>query len=240
VIGEETMRERLAPDEVDAFLKGRDALSIAAKLEALVSDARRSRIEQVLSGRHRRLVVGLEEPYDPHNAAAVVRSAEAFGAGAVHVIAASERILRSKRSTTGTHRWVRTRSHRDLAACMRELKGEGMTVAGACVDATCTLEELPADRPLCLLFGNENRGLSDAAKAVCDLHYRIPMHGFAESLNLSVSAAISLYVTLGRRRAHLGRGSDLSDAEIAQERARWYLNSVDGRTIQGLAERGEI
>lgn len=234
------MRRRLAPDEVDAFLKERDPLPIVRVLDPLLSDLRRARIEKVLSGRNKGLVIGLEEPWDPHNAAAVVRSAEAFGAGAVHVINASERILRTKRTTTGTHRWVRTRSHRSLEACFGVLREAGMTIAGACVDGTCELEELPVDRPICLLFGNENRGLTDAAKGACDLRYRIPMHGFAESLNLSVSAAISLYVTLGRRREHYGRDSDLSDAEIAQERARWYLNSVDGRTIQGLLERGEL
>ena len=230
----------MSPAEVDDFLRSRDALRITARLEELVSDQRRERIDHVLRGRHKRLVVALEEPYDPHNAAAVVRSAEAFGAGAVHVISASERILRAKRTTTGTHRWVRTRSHRTLAGALKALRAEGMTIAGACVDGTCELESLPVDRPLCLLFGNENRGLSESAKSACDLRYRIPMHGFAESLNLSVSAAISLYVTLGRRREHLGRDSDLEPDEIARERARWYLNSVDGRTIQALAERGEL
>ena len=69
------MRRRLAPDEVDAFLKERDPLPIVRVLDPLLSDLRRARIEKVLSGRNKGLVIGLEEPWDPHNAAAVVRAA---------------------------------------------------------------------------------------------------------------------------------------------------------------------
>lgn len=95
------------------------------------------------------------------------------------------------------------------------------------------------DGPICLLLGNEHEGLSAAAKSRCDHRYKIPMQGFAESLNLSVSAAISLYVSSRRRREVIGARGDLDAREIARLRARWYLNSVDARTIRGLAQRTE-
>lgn len=219
--------------------------AIVEGLRPFVSEPRQQRIDAVLRGRLRSLEVAVEHPYDPHNAAAVVRSAEALGAWAVHVIAASEGILRARGTTTGTHHWIETRHYRkrdghdrecadglaDFFAVQREA---GMLVAGACVDAEHMLEDLPIDRPICLLFGNEHAGLSAAAQAACDLRFRIPIHGFAESYNLSVAAALSLYATSSRRRAWLGAEGDLDDAERELERARCYFRTVDPRHAQLL------
>jgi tRNA (guanosine-2'-O-)-methyltransferase len=219
---------------VDAIVDG---------LRDYVSESRRARIETVLAGRLRSVEVAIEDPYDPHNAAAVVRSAEAVGAWAVHVIAASERILRAPGTTTGTHHWIETRHHtaRDghsaLDSFLADLDQSGMVLAGACVDATHMLDELPTDRPICLLFGNEHDGLSQAAQAACSVRFRIPIHGFAESYNLSVAAALSLYSFTTRRRAALGRSGDLDDESLALERARWYMRSVDPRHARVLFPR---
>lgn len=225
--------------------------AITDGLRDYVSESRRARIETVLAGRLRSVEVAIEDPYDPHNAAAVVRSAEAVGAWTVHVIAASERILRAPGTTTGTHHWIDTRHHSPLdgqTALDRFLAdlsartspdngapgGAGMLLAGACVDATHMLEELPTDRPICLLFGNEHDGLSPAAQAACSVRFRIPIHGFAESYNLSVAAALSLYSYTVRRRAALGRAGDLDADSLALERARWYMRSVDQRHARVL------
>ena len=202
---------------------------IAAILEPYVSERRRARIEASLDGRLASVEVAIERPYDPHNAAAVVRSAEALGAWAVHVIEASEKILRARGTTTGTHHWIETRHHRDLDAFVAEQRDRGMRVVGACVDATHMLEELPVDRPLCLLLGNEHAGLSAAAQAACELRYRIPIYGLAESYNLSVAAALSLDSVTRRRRALLGHAGDLDATQRAFERARAYYRSVDPR-----------
>lgn len=216
------------------------AASITAALTPYLTEQRRERIEAVLRGRLRSLEVAIEQPYDPHNAAAVVRSAEALGAWAVHVIAASERILRAPGTTMGTHNWIDTRHHRDLEAFLqlqqRRLHehDKGMLLAGACVDATHMLDELPIDRPLCLLFGNEHAGLSPAAQAACEVRFRIPIYGFAESYNLSVAAALSLYATSSRMRARLGAAGDLDDAAVELERARYYYRSVDERHARAL------
>lgn len=225
--------------EIDAMIETARADAVVERLTEFLTPARRERIEQVLAARLFGVHVAVEEPYDPHNAAAVVRSAEAFGAACVHVIAASEGVLRSKRTTAGTHHWVETNNHRDLDAFFADVRARGMVVAAACVhDTTIPLEDLPVDRPICLLFGNEHRGLSPAARERADLRFAIRTHGFAESLNLSVSAAISLYSVTSRRRAQLGRASDLSEAEADHERARWYLRSVDERLARGLFSPG--
>ncbi len=208
--------------------------AVVERLREYLTEARRARIEAVLAARLASLEVAIEAPYDPHNAAAVVRSAEAFGARAVHVIAASERVLRAPGTTRGTHRWIATTPWRELEPFVADLRRRGMVLAGARVDAEMTLEQVPVDRPLCLIFGNEHEGLSPAAQAACELEYRIPIHGFAESFNVSVAAALSLYSISARRRAWLGRDGDLEPDDLARERARFYLRSVDGRVAQVL------
>jgi tRNA (guanosine-2'-O-)-methyltransferase len=208
--------------------------AMIAALHPFVTEARRERIETVVRGRLRALEVAIEQPYDPHNAAAVVRSSEALGAWTVHVIAASERILRAPGTTMGTHHWVETRHHRNLDEFLAEQRETGMVLAGACVDATHMLDQLPIDRPICLLFGNEHAGLSAAAQAACELRFRIPIYGFAESYNMSVAAALSLYATSSRMRARLGADGDLDDAARELERARYYYRSVDERHARAL------
>jgi tRNA (guanosine-2'-O-)-methyltransferase len=220
-------------DEFDRLAAHYGASAIVAGLRDFVSESRRARIETVLAGRLRSVEVAIENPYDPHNAAAVVRSAEAVGAWAVHVIAASERILQASGTTKGTHHWIETRHHGGLDDFLADA-GSGMVLAGACVDATHMLEELPTDRPICLLFGNEHAGLSPEAQAACSLRFRIPIHGFAESYNLSVAAALSLYSYTTRRRVTLGRSGDLDDDSLTLERARWYMRSVQPRHVRVL------
>ncbi len=223
-------------EEIDAVIDRAGAAAVVDRLREFLSEARRERLEAVLAGRLVGVQVAIEEPYDPHNAAAIVRSAEAFGAACVHVIGAPARVLRSKRTTTGTHHWVETRNHADLDAFFAHVRGGGMWVAAACVDGEVPLEELPVDRPLCLLLGNEHRGLTERARGAADERYTIRTYGFAESLNLSVSAAISLYSITARRRLALAADTDLDEDRRARERARWYLRSVDPRLVRGLFE----
>ncbi|TPV92280.1 MAG: RNA methyltransferase [Myxococcales bacterium FL481] len=207
---------------------------IVETLAPYLSEHRRERIEAALRGRVSGVHVAVEEPYDPHNAAAVVRSVEAFGAAGVHVIRASERVLASRRTTQGAFHWVERGSFAALEEFFAAMHQRGLRVYGGAMDGELTLDGLPVVAPICLLFGNEHRGLSAAARARCDGLYRIPMFGFSESLNLSVSAAVSLYDVLRRRRAHVGRDSDLEPEEYRVERARCYLRAVDPRFAVGL------
>lgn len=201
---------------------------VTARLAPHLTAARRARIDAVLQARVASLQVALEDPHDPGNAAAVVRTAEALGAGGVHVIGQPSASLRSRRITRGTYYWADTRSHADWDGLLAALP-PGMRLAGACVDGAEDLGDVPVDRPLCLVFGNEQAGLSPRARAACDLRFRIPLAGMAESLNLSVAAGIALYALLARRRAALGAAGDLSADQLADLRARWYAKAVDPR-----------
>lgn len=208
--------------------------AVTKAIAPYVTTRRRERIEAVIADRMHGVAVAVEDPYDPHNAAAMVRSAEITGATQVHVIRASTRILQSKRTTTGAFHWVETHHHATLDPFVAHVRDRGMLIAGACVGGSVDLEALPDDRPICLLFGNEHAGLSEQARAACDIRYGIAMHGFSESFNLSVSAAISLYSLTRRRRRALGRGGDGTPEQIDRDRAVYYGRSVDRRLLAGL------
>ena len=130
---------------------------------------------------------------------------------------------------TGTHNWIDTKHHRNLEAFLAAAREADVRLAGACVDATHSLDELPIDQPICLLFGNEHAGLSAEAQAACEVRFRIPIYGFAESYNMSVAAALTLYATTSRIRARLGADGDLDQPSRELERARCYYASIDER-----------
>ena len=222
--------------EFAAVIATHGADVVAARLAPFLTEARRTRIEAVLRARVASLQVAIEDPQDPHNAAAVVRSAEALGTGAVHVIGGRASSLLSRKVSRGTFYWADIRHHTDWDEFRAGLPA-GMQLAGACVDpGTVELAAVPVDRPLCLLFGNEQSGLSARARAACTLHFRIPMAGMAESLNLSVAAGIAMYALLERRRALLGAAGDLPDQELAGQRARWYAKAIDPRLVRRALE----
>jgi tRNA (guanosine-2'-O-)-methyltransferase len=222
--------------EFAAVIETRGAEDVAARLAPFLTEARRARIEAVLRARVTSLQIAIEDPQDPHNAAAVVRTAEALGAGAVHVIGGRASGLLSRRVTRGTFYWADIRHHADWDDFRADLP-VGMQLAGACVEpGTVELAAVPADRPLCLLFGNEQAGLSARARAACTLHFRIPMTGMAESLNLSVAAGIAMYALIERRRALLRGSGDLPDRELAGQRARWYAKAIDPRLVRRALE----
>jgi tRNA (guanosine-2'-O-)-methyltransferase len=217
----------------EALVDAHGAERVASALEPYLTEARRARIEAVLDGRMQSVQVAIEAPSDPHNAAAVVRTCEALGALSVHVIAAEARALHARAVTQGSFHWVRTHHHARLDDFVAQARADGLRLYGACMDGSMPVTRLPVDEPLCLLVGNEQRGLSAAARRACDGLFHVPMVGMSESLNLSVAASISLFEVLRRKRA-AGAGSDLDAEQRTRLRACYYLGSVDPRLSHGL------
>lgn len=215
-----------------------DPEEVVRVLDPYLTERRKARIESMIAGRLASVRVAIEAPSDPHNAAAVVRTAEALGVGAVHLVAAEGRALEARKTTQGAHHWVEIHDHDDLEGFLAACRRAGVRPYGADMAAPRTLADLPVDAPLCIVVGNESRGLSDRARAAMET-FSIPMVGLSQSLNLSVSAAIVLFDVTRRRRAVLGRAGDLSAGERARLRAYAYARSVDLRMLEGLFGREE-
>ena len=93
---------------------------VVAALRPILSDERIARIEAVLDARLAGLTIVVENLYDPHNGAAAVRSAEAFGLSAVHAIEGTGPFHASPAVTIGCEKWIDLHRHPDVASARAE------------------------------------------------------------------------------------------------------------------------
>ena len=203
---------------------------ILQQLRPYVTEARQQRIEQVIQHRLNSIQLALECPSDINNAFAAIRTAEVLGVTHIHLIAPEGTSLIARHITQGASYWVSIHYYDTLADFLTYVNLHQLYLVGGVVTATTPLAQVSVTQPLCIFMGNEHRGLSDAAQQACHLRYVIPMVGMTESMNLSVSAAISLYDVTQRKRAMLlPKTSDLSSQEQEYLRAHYFLNSVSER-----------
>jgi tRNA (guanosine-2'-O-)-methyltransferase len=188
----------------------------------LLLDRRRERIDQVVANRVRGLTLVLEHVHDPHNLAAVLRTAEGLGLQDLHVVEGPKGFRPSQAVTQGADKWIDVHKHAGAEACVRELRAQGFRLFGSRLTGDAVdLADLPFGEKLALAFGNERDGLSERFAEGCDGFFRIPMAGFAQSFNVSVAVGISLATAMLERR-RLGLGGDLSEPERDALRRRFY------------------
>ncbi|MBI4819011.1 MAG: RNA methyltransferase [Deltaproteobacteria bacterium] len=191
------------PDGVDVRSLDEATLSrIIETLEGYVTSQRRDRIRSVVSSRTRDVVLVIEHLRNPHNAAAVFRTAEAFGFFEVHAIPEKDQLDVSARVSSGSHKWLELHSHRSIEDAYSNLAGRGYRVLASAIRGDAiAVSELDVTTPIALVFGNERDGLSKVAIDTAHGRFRIPMFGFVESFNISVAAAVTAYEVTKRRAA---------------------------------------
>lgn len=161
---------------------------------------------EVLEHRQPDLTVVLEDVHDPHNISAVLRSCDAVGIPVVHLVyILEERPSLSRLSSASAVKWLDVRHHPDIDTAYAELRQQGFTIYATHFDANAgDLFDLDLTGPIALVFGNEQRGVSEEACRKADGGLVIPMMGMVRSLNISVACAVSLYEVLRQRRASGG------------------------------------
>lgn len=200
--------------------------TVVAALAPLLSDDRKNRIETVLDQRLTSVTVVLENLHDPRNGAAAIRSVEAIGLSAIHVIESAETFSASVPVTIGADKWLDIHRYKSVAGCANALREAGMMLCALCPGAETTIDDVAVDRPIALFAGNEHAGLSDEAIAAADTTASIPIFGFSQSFNLSVSVALAASRIAERRRQSLGAAGDVPGELRARLRARWYALGV--------------
>lgn len=204
----------------------RTTSALIRHLEPFVTPHKRALIERVLDLRTRRLTVVLEDLYQSHNASAVVRTCECLGIQDLHVIEQRNAFEPSSAVAAGAAKWIDVQSHPDTRSCLSDLRASGFRIVAMTLRAPGTpVAALPIDEKLALCFGSEEPGLSEDAHALADVHAYVPMYGFTQSFNVSVSAALTLHELLRRLRASEGPWQ-LSAAEKDRLRLAWYAKIV--------------
>ena len=217
------MIERYGPD------------AVCSALAPVLTAERIARIDQVLAARLVSVVTLVEDTYDPHNAAATIRTTEAIGLGELHVVEGSERFSAASGVTRGAHRWIDLHRWRTAGDAIDALHARGFRVFATLPDAPQAIDEVDVTAPLAVAFGNEHAGLTRAAVEACDGAIRVPMFGFTESFNLSVTVALAMTQIAARRRAAIGSLGDLDEGRRRDLRARWFALKVRGAV--GIVER---
>jgi tRNA (guanosine-2'-O-)-methyltransferase len=196
------------------------AEGVVEVLEPLLFEQRIQRIHEVLDRRLTSVTVLMDAPHDPHNGAAILRSCDAFGVQEVHVVPREEAFLASNTVSKGSERWVDVVKHDSPSAAVAQLRASGFELIATHPEGELSPEDLPSIPRLALLMGNEHDGLCEELAQSAGRRVRIPMIGFVESLNVSVSAAVLL------RAATLGRPGDLRDEAYQAVYAQALFRSV--------------
>ena len=200
-------------------------------LEELITPNKLRHINYALQHRTRHLVVALENIHKPHNASAVLRTIECLGIQEFYIVESQKQYRISPHVAKGAGKWsdihrFNAREGKNTRACIDELRTKGYKIAVTSPKAGgYSPENLPLDEKMAVFFGNELSGLSEEALSAADMHIHVPMWGFTESYNLSVSASIIFYTLLQRLRASKIPWL-LSEQEQAQLRMQWYRKII--------------
>ncbi|MBY0485703.1 MAG: RNA methyltransferase [Flavobacteriaceae bacterium] len=210
-------------------------LEYLAFLENILTDNRKERFQQVLSKRTNHFTIAMEDIFQLHNTSAVMRSCEVFGIQQLNVI--EERYTKSidKEIAMGAQKWVDVNRFDSISGCISSMKSKGyQIIATTPHENDCDLDDFDISKPSALFFGTERDGLSEEVLQNADGFLKIPMAGFTESLNISVSAAIIIQNLMSRLHKSDIKWQ-LSDEEILEKRLQWAKNTI--KDIKRIEER---
>ena len=223
-----------------SLCSGHDEEWYAPRMEYMTGFLTAERLEvlqRTLAQRTRYMTILTENTFHPQNASALVRHCEAFGLQDLHTVETLCKFNPNVNIVRGTDKWVDITRHSSTAEAISSLKAAGYRlVATTPHRESCTPETFDVEKgPFCLVFGTEHAGVSDEIIASADEYLRIPMCGMVESLNVSASAAILIYMLSQRMRLSPSVDWHLSEAENRELLFRWVMSSV--RDAERILER---
>lgn len=200
-------------------------------LREFATATRWQKIIDVAGQRTRHIAVVVEDIHQSHNASAVLRSCDGFGIQDVHIIENRNRFDASSQVTIGADQWLTLYRYKkpeedNTEACFKALKERGYKVIATTPhENDQNLNALSIEDKTALVFGSEMDGISERASELADGFVRIPMAGFSESFNISVSAGICLY-NLTRRLRESDVVWQLSQGEMEELKYLWLKKSI--------------
>jgi tRNA (guanosine-2'-O-)-methyltransferase len=195
-------------------------------LEGFLTENRKEGFLRVLKNRTKHFTIAMEDVYQLHNTSAVMRSCEVFGIQELNVIEQKFGKRIDTEIAMGAQKWVDVFRYNSVQSCMDEMRAKGyQIIATTPHDESCFLHEFDITRPAALFFGTERDGLSQEVLDQADGFLKIPMVGYTESLNISVSAAIIIQdITTRLRQSAINW--HLTEEEIWEKRLDWTRKSI--------------
>ena len=210
-------------------------LNLLAYLESFLTPQRVASFSRVVSNRTKHFTVATEDVYQLHNTSAVIRTCDVFGVQEVNIIEERNSKRIDREIAMGSQKWVDLNRYHSVTDCISDLRLKGyQIVATTPHENDCQLHDFDISKKSCFFFGRETEGVSQAVLNAADCYLKIPMVGFTESLNISVSAAIILQdVTLRLRNSTIDW--HLSEAEQLQKRMDWIQKTL--KSYDKIVER---
>ncbi|MCC1483601.1 TrmH family RNA methyltransferase [Winogradskyella immobilis] len=204
-------------------------------LETFLTAHRLQRFNEVLAQRTKHFTVATEDVYQLHNTSAVMRSCDVFGLQELHVIEEVNSKQIDREIAMGAQKWVDLKRYNSTKSCIDSIKKEDYQIVATTPHAEdCDLSDFDISKKSCFFFGRETEGLSQYVIDNADCFLKIPMVGFTESLNISVSAAIILQqVTSKLKKSNVNW--QLSETEIIEKRFDWIQKTI--KDYDAIVER---
>ncbi len=195
-----------------------------------ITTERKQRFLDVIQYRTRYLTVVIENLYQSHNTSAVIRTCDCFGVQDVHIIENKNKYSINDEIAMGASNWLNishyNQSENNTKQCFDSLKEKGYTIVATTPHKNdFLLENLKTDKKIALVFGTEKDGLSQHAIDYADEFVKIPMNGFTESFNISVSAGIFLHYLTNKIR-NSDKEWQLNSEETEEILLEWLKNSI--------------
>ena len=207
-------------------------------LETYLTENRIERFNEVLAYRTKHFTVATEDVYQLHNTSAVMRSCDVFGIQELHVIEEQNVKRIDREIAMGAQKWVDLVRHQSTKDAIKTIKSQGyQIVATTPHQKDSNLADFDISKKSCFFFGRETEGLSNEVLNNADCFLKIPMVGFTESLNISVSAAIILQdITQKLRTSNLDW--QLTHDEKLEKRFDWCKKTI--KSFNSILERYQV
>lgn len=201
-------------------------LKLLEHLETYLTEHRKERFLEVLSQRTKHFTVATEDVFQLHNTSAVIRSCDVFGIQEVNIVEEQNSKRIDREIAMGAQKWVDLNRYHSVKDAISDLKQKGyQVVATTPHENDALLQDFDVTKKSCFFFGRETEGLSQDVIDAADCFLKIPMVGFTESLNISVSAAIILQnVTTKLKQSDVKW--QLSEAEQLEKRLDWCKKTI--------------
>lgn len=198
--------------------------ALLEELYEMITPSKVEMFERLAPLKTNHVTVVLENIYQEHNASAVLRTCESFGIQSLHVIEKDWKYQVQRDIARGAGRWVDMYHYNDenpTITCLKHLKSQGYRILATTPhEKDCTIDEVAIDTPVALVFGTEGDGISQDVMDLADEFVKIPMYGFTESFNISVSAAVSMYA-LRTRLEKSDFAWKLTPEELVNLKIKW-------------------